>query len=170
MATQQVSMMGGVVPDSTGRCWFEPFDVIATNDVWKNMVARFKDPTSGQFHGIYGVFTVPQNFVSAASVIVVWTSSATSNNCQFRLTYRAVGGDNSESLDQTSNQEQVTVTDAAPGAAFRRLTPAFTVTSGNFAAGDTVTYLLERGDTGTSVDTMAADAVVFDVLFSYSDT
>jgi len=170
MATHSVSMMGSVAPDSTGRCWFEPFDVIATNDVWKNYVARFKDPTSGQFHGIYGAFTVPQNFATTASVVVVWTSSAITGNCQFRLTYRAVGGNDAESLDQTSNQEQVSVTDAAPGAAFRRLTAAFTVTSGNFAAGDTVTFLLERGDVGTSVDTMAADAVVFDVLFSYSDT
>jgi hypothetical protein len=158
------------MPDATGRCWFETFDVSATNDVWKYMVARLKDPTGTQWHGFYGQFTVPQNYVGTALIKPSWTSSATSGNCQFRFTYRAVGGDDAESLDQTSNQEQVSPSvDVAPSAAFERNKPTITLTSANLAAGDTVQFLFERGDPNGSTDTMAADATIHDLIFSYSD-
>ena len=166
MATHTISMMTNVNPDISGRAWFEPLDVAASNDVWRSMIARFKDPTSQQ-HGIYGHFTVPNNYVGSAAVLVVWSSTATSGNCIWRLTYRAVGGDNAESLDQTSNQQQASVTDAAPGAAWRRLAATIAVTAANFAAGDLVEWLLERD--GVASDTMAADAYLFDLLFSYAD-
>lgn len=169
MATHQLSILGAsLVPDTTGRCWCEPYDVIATNDVWKNLVIRFKDPTSGQAHGVYGQFTVPQNYVGTAVIIPIWTSTATTGNCRWRFTYRDVGGDNTTSLDQTGNAEQVLVTDAAPGAANRRMTPSISLTSANLAAGETVTFLFERFD-DTGVDTMAADAVLFDLLLQYAD-
>jgi hypothetical protein len=171
MATHQISMLGAqVVPDGTGRCWFESYATFATNDVWRHNVVRFLNPASGEAHGIYGQFTVPQNYVSAAQVVPVWTSTATTGNCRWRLTYRTVAGDNANSLDQTSNEQQVSLTDAAPGAAHRRLAPSpgLTPTAANFAAGETVEYLFERlDDTGT--DTMAADAVLHDLLFSYAD-
>ncbi len=170
MATIQVSALtGGVAPDSTGRCWLEPYDVFASNDVWKNLIYRFKNPAGGEAHGFYGTFTVPQNYVGTATMVPVWTSTATSGNCRWRFTYRAVGGDDTESLDQSGNQEQVSVTDVAPTAAQRRLTPTMSLTAGNFAAGDTVEFLFERND-DTGVDTMAADAVVFDLIFQYSDS
>jgi hypothetical protein len=162
-------MLGAnTVPDTTGRCWWETYDTAATNDVWKNLIVRFKDPSGGQAHGIYGIFTVPQNYVGTAAVIPIWTSTATSGNCRWRLTYRTVGGDDSTSLDQTSNEEQSSVTDAAPGAANRRLTPTISPTSANFAAGETVTFLFERND-DSSTDTMAADALLFDLIFQYAD-
>lgn len=169
MATQQISMLANVNPDATGRCWMEPYDVVATNDVWKGLVFRFKDPGATEAHGLYGWLSVPQNYVGTAVVIPVWTSTATTGNCYWRITYRAISGDNTESMDQTSNQEQVRQVDVAPGAANRRLTPSITLTSANFAAGDTVEFLFER-QSNSSDDTMAADAVLFDLLFQYADT
>lgn len=169
MATHQISMLGMVQPDNTGRCWIEPYDVFATNDVWKHPVIRFKDPGSGEAHGFYSQFTVPQNYVGTAAVIPFWTSTATSGNCRWRITYRTVAGDDAASLDQSGNEQQSSVTDAAPSAAHERLTPSISPTSANFAAGETVEYLFERlDDTGT--DTMAADAVLHDLVFQYSDT
>jgi hypothetical protein len=123
-----------------------------------------KDPSSGQAHGFYGVFSIPQNFVSSAAAKLNFTTSATTGNGRFRLTYRAVGGDNVESLDQTGNQEQVSVTKAAPGAAHRKVEASFALTSANFAVGD----LCERLD-DTGVDTIAADIVVFALDFEYAD-
>lgn len=169
MATHQISILGAnTVPDTTGRCWLETYDVVATNDVWKSLAFRFKDPSAAQAHGIYGQFVVPQNYVGTAVFKPTWTSTATSGNINWRMTYRTVGGDDTTSLDQTSNEEQLNQTDVAPGAANRRLTPSITPTSANFAAGETVEFLFERFD-NSSADTMAADAILFDLLFQYAD-
>jgi hypothetical protein len=171
MAVHQISIMGLIQPDSTGRCWVEPYDVIATNDVWKHPVVRFKDPSGTQAHGFYGQFTVPQNYVGTAAVIPIWTTTATSGTpgVRWAFTYRTVGGDDTTSLDQTSNEESVAVVDAPPGAANRRMTPSISPTSANFAAGDTVEYFFARDDNPGSADNVAADAVLHDLLFSYAD-
>lgn len=168
MATQQISILGGAVPDTTGRCWFEPYDVYATNDVWKGLVVRFKDPTSGQAHGIYGWFVVPQQYVTSAVVIPVWTTTVTTGNCRWRFTYRTVGGDDTTSMDQTGSEEAVRIADVAPGAAHRRLTPPIALTSANFAAGEIVEYLFERQDLSAD-DTLNSDCVMFDLVFQFSD-
>ena len=169
MATHQISILGpSTVPDATGRCWVEPYDVMATNDIWKMMVFRFKDPAAAQAHGVYGLFTVPQNFVSAPAIIPIWTSTAITGNCRWRHTYRNVAGSNTTSMDQTGNQEQILVTSAAPGATQRRVTASLALTAANFAAGVSSEFLFERFD-DTGVDTMAADAVLFDLMFQYAD-
>lgn len=169
-ATHQISVLGpNTVPDTTGRCWFETYDVAASNDVWKNLIARFKDPSGGQSHGLYGQFTVPQNYVGTPVIVPIWTATATAGNCRWRFTYRTVGGDDTTSLDQAGNEEQVSLTDAAPTAANRRLAPTgLALTAANLAAGETVEFLFERLD-DTGVDTMAADALLFDLLFQYAD-
>ncbi len=170
MATHQFSILNGsVIPDNTGRCWFEPYYITATNDVWKHLVFRFLNPSSSQVHGFYGQFSLPLNYVGSPSIIPIWSTTATSGNGRFRFTYRAVGGDNAESLDQTSNQEQVSVTDAAGGAANRRMTPIINLTDVNFTAGDSVEYLFERLDDG-GTDTINADIVLHDLLFQFADT
>lgn len=169
MANHQISILNGsVAPDNTGRCWFEPFDVIATNDIWRHLILRFSNPTSAQLHGFYGQFSLPLNYVGSAVIIPIWSCALTSGNARLRFTYRAVGGDNTESLDQTGNQEVVTITDAAGGAANRRMTPTMALTSANLAAGDTVEYLFQRlDDSGT--DTINGDIVLHDLLLQYAD-
>lgn len=170
MATHQVSLLGpNTIPDTTARCFWETFDVKATNDVWKNLVVIFNDPSSGQAHGIYGQMTIPQNYVGTAVIVPIWTSTATSGNCRWRFTYRTVGGDDTTSLDQSGSEEAVSLTDAAPSAALRRLAPTgLALTSANLAAGETLEFLFERlDDSGT--DTMAAAAILFDLLLQYAD-
>lgn len=163
----RMSIMGDVKPDTTGRCFLAPYDNYATNDLFRHLVAVFNDPSSGQAHGFYGRLDVPDNFGSAPVIIPVWTATATTGNCRWRFSYRAVGGDNAESLDQATFQEQVLLTDAAPSAAHNRLAPSLALTAGNLAAGDTIEYLFERlDDSGT--DTMAAVALLHDLLFSYT--
>lgn len=169
MATHQISIFGALRPDTTGRAFFEPYDVKATNDLYKHFVAVFNDPSAAQAHGFYGRFLVPQNYVGSAAFIPVWTSTATTGNCRWRMSYRTIDGDDTTSLDQASHEEQVLVTDAAPGAANRRLTPSLSPTAGNFAAGETVEFLLERLD-DSGVDTMAAAAMLHDLIFQYADT
>jgi hypothetical protein len=169
MATLRLPILGGAVPDTTGRAYFESYAVTATNDRWQHLVLALADPASAEAHGVYGVFDVPENYAGTAKIIVVWSSLATSGaNVRYRFSYRAVGGDDAESMDQSSQDETVSVTDADSTTAHRRMVAEITLTSGNFVAGDTVEFQFERlDDSGT--DTLAAVAIVHDLLFQYAD-
>lgn len=167
MATHEISILNhSAKPDTSGDVFIEPYSVKATNDNFDHNVLIFND--SGTRIGFYGMFQVPQDYVGTALIKPIWTSTATSGNCLWDFDYRAIGGDDTESLDQATNQESVTVTDAAPSAVNERLKPTITPTSGNFAAGDTVEFYFVR-DGADASDTMAAAAMIFDVIFSYSD-
>ena len=161
------------MPDSSGKVWLEPYSILATNDVWPFLVIRFDENSSNNTQlstraGIYGQFWVPGNYVGTAKVYPVWTATVTTGNCVWDFDYRAISGDDAESLDQTSNNEALTITDAAPSAAHERNTPSFSLTSSNLAAGDTVEYFLAR-DGADAADTLAAAALLVDLIFEYSD-
>lgn len=167
MATHRIPILGfSTVPDASGNVFLEPYDVKATNDVWDRLVVIFNDTATRL--GLQGGFVVPKNYVGSAKIIVVWTSTATSGNVAWDFDYRAVGGDDAESLDQSGTQESATVTDAAPGAAHRRLEAQISLTSANLAADDEVEFGLFR-DGADGADTMTAAAIVFSVLFEYAD-
>lgn len=172
MATHQISTLGGnTVPDNSGNCWAEPFTILATNDVWGFLIYRFGSSNAAQPTtriGLRGQFTVPQNFVGNAAFIPIWTATVTSGNVVWDLDYRTVGGDDTTSLDQSGTEQSITVTDAAPSAALRRLTPTLSPTSANFAAGETVEFELFRDGVDAN-DTMAASAILVDFLFQYTD-
>jgi len=168
MATHRISILQAVQPDNTGRCWVEPYDIAATNDIWKHGVIRLANPATNN-HGWYGIFEVPQNYVSAAAFKLNWTTTAITGNAAFRLTYRIVTGSNTTSLDQTSQTEQVSsTTNAAPGAAHRKMDATLAVTAANFSAGALVEYLIERFDSASN-DTCAADITVHNASFEYAD-
>lgn len=168
MATHQISLLwgGGAKPDSSGNVFAEPYSIKATNDVWDSLVVVYNDTATKDKW--YGRFTVPQNYVGTAAVIPVWTSTATSGNVVWEFGYRTVGGDDTTSLDQAGTEEAPTVTDAAPTAAHRRLTPSISPTSANFAAGETVEFYIAR-DGSSGSDTMAAAAMLFELIFQYAD-
>jgi hypothetical protein len=172
VATRAISILGSAtIPDASGDCWQEPYDILATNDAWKFLVFRFgasnaAAPTTRI--GLYGTFTVPQDYVGTAKVIPVWTATVTSGDVVWDFEYRTVSGDDTTSLDQAGSEEAVTVTDTAPGAANRRLVPQLSPTSANFAAGETVEFCLFR-DGADAADTMAASAILLDCIFQYAD-
>lgn len=167
MATHRIPVLGfGTKPDASGDVFVEPFSVKAVNDQWERLVLVYNDTATRI--GCEGGFVVPQNYVGAASLIVVWTSSAIAGDVEWDFDYRAVGGDDAESLDQAGTQESVNQNDTAPTAAFRRLEAALALTPGNFSPGDEVEFGLFR-DGADAGDTMAAAALVFEVLFQYDD-
>jgi hypothetical protein len=167
MATHRIPILGfGTLPDTSGDIFPEPFDIKATNDVWKSAVWVFND--SGTDLVLYGSFTVPENYVGTAKIMPIWTSTAESGDVVWDFDYRAHSGDDTESLDQSGQDEQATVTDTAPSAALERLIPTITLTSGNFAAGDTVLFKFIRNGANGS-DTMAAAALLFALMFEYAD-
>lgn len=167
MATHEIPILGhATLPDTSGDVFQEPYSVKATNDTWDYLVWIFNDTATRI--GLVGNFQVPQNYVGTAVIKVYWTSTATSGDVEWDFDYRAVGGDDTESLDQAGTQESVNQNDTAPSAVNERMTASLTLTSGNFAVGDTVQFELFRD--GTDAGDTLADAVILHALtFSYAD-
>lgn len=172
MATQQISMLGvNTTPDSSGNCWQEPYSNLASNDAFPFLIYRFGASNAAQPTtriGLYGQFTVPQDYVTSAVVIPIWTATITSGNVVWDLDYRTVGGDDTTSLDQAGTEESVSVTDAAPTSANNRLTPSLNPTDANFGVGETVEFGLFRDGTDAN-DTMAGASALVDLIFQYSN-
>lgn len=167
MATPRIPILGiGTGPDNSGNVFPERINVKLTACPWKYFIWVFND--SGTRIGLEFSFDVPQDYVGAAKFIPVWTSTATSGNVPWDVDYRAVGGNDIESLNQATVQETVTITDAAPSAAAERLEAIIVPTASNFAAGDSVQGTLFR-DGAEAADTMAAAAILEKLLFEYSD-
>lgn len=167
MATHRISILGWqAVPDTSGDVFFEPYTIKATNDVWGYLVVVFNDTSARD--GLQGSFDIPQNYVGSANIIIHWTSTATTGDVEWDFDYRAVGGNDTESLDQAGTQESVNQNDTAPSAANERMTATLAVTDANFAAGDTVQFELFRDGTDGG-DGIAAAVTVHAVLFEYAD-
>jgi hypothetical protein len=166
MATHRRSILNRLQWDDSGNGYTARFDDLATNDVWKQQVLVFKDTATRIL--LYGQFEVPQNYVGTAKLVLKWSASATTNNVVWDFDYRTVGGNDTTSLDQTGTEEAVTVTDAAPGAAWRILETSINLTSANFTAGEEVEFLIGR-DGADGADTMAASAVLIGAYFEYAD-
>lgn len=167
MATHRISIIGwSAVPDGTGDVFLEPYDVKATNDVWDRLVLVFNDTATRI--GIHGHFDVPQNYVGTANLIVVWTTTATTGDVEWDFDYRAVGGNDAESLDQAGTQESVNSNDTAPSATDERMEISIALTDGNFATGDTVEWAFFR-DGSDAGDTISGAVQVHDLLFEYAD-
>ena len=167
MATLRLPILGfSTDPDSSGNCFQEPYSIKATNDVWKHMPFIFND--SGTRIGIYGTFAVPLSYVDTANLVIVWTSTAVAGDVEWDFDYRAVGGNDTESLDQAGTQESVNANDTAPSATDERMELTQALTDGNFAAGDTVEFYMVRDGTDGG-DGMAAAAQIHGLFFEFND-
>lgn len=165
MATITMSIFGGIQPDTSGSVSLTTLDVLATNDFFKPPILEFEDTATKI--GAHGTFEVPENYVGTPVITPVWSSSATSGDAVWDFDYRAIGGDDAESLDQATAQEALTVTDAAPSASHERNKPTMSATGSNLAAGDTVEFIVSRD--GASADTIAASIYLIGLLFTYND-
>lgn len=169
MATHRIPILGfSSRPDTSGDVFFEPASVKGTNDFFREIVLVFND--SGADDELYGSFQVPQNYSGTAKITIIWTTTATSGDVEWGFAYRAVGGNDTESLDQTTAQESLLSgnNDTAPSATDERMEYSISLTSGNLAAGDLVQYKFSRegADAG---DTLAAAVRVYGLYFEYSD-
>lgn len=165
MATQRVPILGfGTLPDGSGDVFFEPFSVKATNDEWERLVGVFND-TSTRLVLHFG-FVVPQDYASQPRFEVDWAATATTGAVRWEVDYRVVEA--GEGLDQSGVEETVGATASAPGTALDLERTTITPTEVNFAAGAQVEGRLVRDGTDAA-DTMAAAALLFDVLFRYND-
>lgn len=162
---------GSVLPDTTGDVFQEPYTILATNDVWRFGTWRFGASNSAQptvRSCLAGHFSLPSDVastVSTANAVIVWSGTGTTGNVVWDFDYRIVGGNDTTSLDQSGTQEAVTVTDAMPGAANRRLVASVALTAGNFSGqADTSLEWKVCRDGADGADTAAFSALLKDVL------
>ena len=168
MATYYLNILGHATnPDPADTVFWVPYTIYATNDVWAGQVAVF--PDDGTRTGLHGWFTVPQNYVDSADFRVRWTSTAVAGDLEWDVDYRAVGGNDTESLDQVGTQRSLNGNDTAPGAVNRRLDFVIPgAVDGDFSPGDTVEFALFRDGTDGG-DGMAASGLLFELIFQYDD-
>lgn len=168
MATYRVPILGNAVPDTSGSVYLVPLDAVASNDIWDHLVWAFADTATRI--GLRGSVSVPKNYNASGTtkLIIVWTASATSGDVEWDCDYRAVGGNDAESLDQSGTQESVNLNDTAPGAAWRRMECLITLTAGNLLADDTLQFELFRDGTDGG-DTISGAVYLVDLLLEYTD-
>lgn len=169
MATQRLPILGWATkPDNSGDVFIEPQSIKGTNDFFDGLVLIFND--SGNDDEVNFRFTVPQGYVDGANLVIVWTTTATSGDWEAGIAYRAVGGSDTESLDQATAQESLLSGNnfTAPSATNERMVSSISLTDGNFSPGDTVQGKASRegADAG---DTIAAAIRVFELFFEYED-
>lgn len=169
MSTHRLPILGfATKPDASGDVFFEPASVKGANGFFDGLVAVLND--SGNDDEMFGRFQVPQNYVGSANLVIVWTTTAVTGDVEWGIAYRAVGGNDAESLDQATAQESLLSgnNDTAPSATDERMEFSISLTDGNFAVGDTVQFIFSRegADAG---DTLAAAVRVYGLFFEYAD-
>lgn len=170
MATHRLSIIDRFLPDTSGSVYWQPSSVLDTNDRFPHEVLVL--PDSGTDIAASAQFAVPKNYSSTTTdptVVIVWRSSATTGDLRVTVATYVASGDNTTSMDPTTDTEaSAAVTDTAGGAAMRRMEFSVTLTKANYSADASVLLKLTR--TGSNVgDTLAASAIVEDVLFQYAD-
>jgi hypothetical protein len=174
MATHRIPILNVATrPDDSGKTWFEALSVLGSNDQWRHLVGRISQSGANNDQlstkvGFYGAFNVPKNYVGTAAIVIYWTGTVTSGNKVFDFDYRAISGDDAESVDQAGTQEAVTGTDAMPSASFERNVLTINLTSANLAADDYVEFFLAEDGVDAS-DTAAGDALLLGAYFQYAD-
>lgn len=171
MATHRIPILGFATrPDDTGECFFEPADLnFGSNDLARHFILALGSALAAQptvKHGVYGAFRVPKNYVSAPKFLWEWAATLTSGDVRFDVDYRAIAV--TESLDPSTWQESLTVTDTAAGTARLSNAAEVSATAGNFAVDDIVEFFFGR-DGVDAADTMAGRAYIFELTLEYSD-
>ena len=152
-------------PDTSGNAIVEPYTISAVNDVFAHFTYVASSTTAKV--GFSTAFHIEPDFNgTTASVVIYFSCPVTTGNIVWDVDYRAIGGDDTESLDQTTFQESVTATKACGSAVNERQTVYMALTASNFAADDTVEMSVSR-DGADANDTGVAGAMIHDVVFQY---
>lgn len=171
MATHRIMIpISGI--EGTGNVRWEPFSAnFGSNNINDPLILNFTNTSTDD--EVWGTFDVPNNYSSATTdptIRFVWSSDQTSasGNVIWGLSYLAVTGNDTETLDPASfTQSGLTVTDAGPSAARERLEASIALTRANIAAQDTILFKAFRNGTGS--DTLNGSAFLFQLIFQYDD-
>jgi hypothetical protein len=162
VATVRLSILGAAqLPDTSGNVWPEPASVTQTNKKSPQSVWRFKDTATKDSLGFR--FSVPHDYVGSPVFEIIWTTTATSGNAVLTSDYTS--SSKTATLDPSTDEESLSVTTAAPGTSQLGVASRMTATAANFAADDVCQGRISRNGAGS--DTIAADLVIYDIIFEY---
>ena len=167
-ATFQIRVLtSAALPDTSGNTWFAPATISQpTNDRFPQLVTHFRD--SGTKTGVGTNFTIPQNYASGGTFVIVWASTATSGAVVWDVDYKAIAA-SGESLDPATDDETLTATTTTNGTTQLSNSSSVVCSTCGFAAGDVVQVTISR-DGANGSDTMGADAVAYAIIFQYTGT
>jgi hypothetical protein len=159
-----VSIFGAAtLPDTSGNVWGEPVSVTQTNKRYSQLGWRFKDTATKDSLGLR--FAVPNDYVTSPVIEVIWTTTATTGNAVWTCDYTSSG--KTATLDPNADEESLTVTTAAPGSSQTGVASRMTATAADIAANDIFQGKISRN--GAGADTIAADLVIYDIVFEYAN-
>lgn len=164
MATYLLPILGGAIPDLSGDVFPEPLSIKASNDQYGIFVWVFNDTSVRD--GLSGSFTVPNNYDSAANLVVYWLTTAITGDVEIDFDYTSIAV--GENFDPSANQEAVNNNDTANGTTLFLNSVTISLTDGNFVAGDIVQFELFRDGTDGG-DTIAAAIMITAAYFQYDD-
>lgn len=168
MATHEIPV-DRMVPDSSGDAYEEPAEVAMTlgTAVLDTLPVLTIEAPTGSDIGVYGTFTVPQNYAGTPVLVIRGYIAEAANTLAFGC--QQLGRDHSESVDTALEAEDLASNATWTGLAAEELyEETITLTPGSaYAAGDVVNFFLFRDN---SVDTQTGDFHIAGVYFQYSDT
>lgn len=166
MATQRIDLLSRLDQDPSGNVYWKPSSIDDANDRFPHRVLAFKD--TGTKISISGQFTVPKNWTSTngSKIIIRWKTTATTGDVVWDVEYKAVAA--GESLDPSTDDEALTVTDTAAGTARLANDCEVALTEANLAVDDTVLFTIAR-DGASGSDTLAAEAHIEEIWLEYLD-
>lgn len=154
--------------DSSGKVYAETAETAMTlgTAALGNMgVITIQAPTGADI-GIYGNFTIPQNYAGTPVLVIRGVIAEAANTLAFG--FQQIGLAHSDALDQALEAEDVANNATWTGLAAEDVyEETITITPGSaYAAGDVVPFFFYRDD---SVDTQTGEFHLLDLLFRYSD-
>jgi hypothetical protein len=171
MATHEIPILGSMTaPDATGKVFFEPLETamsLGTATLGTLLGITMQAPAGAGDDGLYGNFTVPQNYVGTPVLVIRGYIGEAANSLGFGISYQPALAD-SESLEQAFDTEDVVTNATWTGYAAEdlyeetiSLTPAAA-----FVAGDIVNFFFFRDDSG---DNQTGEFHLASLALRYSD-
>lgn len=165
MATRRIYFGATLAPDTSGNVFWQPASILDSNDQAPTLpVLIFKDTATKD--KAYCVIPVPKEYVGSAKFGVVWKSTGTSGNVVWNIDYRSIA--DGETLDPSSWQESLAITDAVKGTTNQMNDANVSATSANLAVDDLLIISIARDGTSGS-DTLAASAQLYEAYFEFAD-
>lgn len=137
-----------------------------TNDRFPHVAWAFRNSGTGAKY-LGGSISTPSNYTSSGTVkiLIIWRTSATSGDVKFFVSYKSIATD--ETFDPSTDDEALTVTTTAKATTLWRAISEVTLTASNLVANETLLWRLGRA-ADDAADTLAAEALVEDVLLEYT--
>lgn len=157
----------GTTLDSSGNVF--PTRWTATGGAnWDHLLLSYA-PAGSTYIYIHGLFSVPGDYLSNPLIAFDWTTvNASPGNAVWLFQYRAIGGNNVESLDQAGTQESVFTIAAGPSASRRRILTGIPLIAGNFSPLDLVEFRFGV-DRANGSNTLTDYALLHALRFEYSN-